>query len=199
MDFSVLLRPGWKSWVNSWAVKLETPEFLTGLCHQQAVYSERGALAAPLSSVCGRICVPGLPMRTSESRCVWCPGYQRVACVSWLLLEFGEETHVHLSWLPFLPGVSWLFYPSRRSGCRSWRRCAAGQGWSSSALLSCQTSSSSSYSWGEFISSGRPGGGEVRSSAGFSRDHFFKDTKQPVLWCHFAKLFNCVKIPINTF
>ena len=48
-------------------------------------------------------------MRTSESRCVWCPGYQRVACVSWLLLEFGEETHIHLSWLPFLPGVHGCF------------------------------------------------------------------------------------------
>lgn len=43
------------------------------------------------------------------------------------------------------------------------------------------SSSSSSYSWGEFISSGRPAGGKVRSSAGFSRDHFFKDTNHPVL------------------
>lgn len=141
MDFSVLLRLGWNSWVNSWAVKSETPEFLIGVCHQQAVYSEHGALAAPLSLVCGRICLQDFPWGWVRAGVCGVLGtaYTESICVSRLLLEFGEETHIHLSWLPFLPGVSWLFHPSWRGGYRSRHRCKARQGWSSSALLSCQT------------------------------------------------------------
>lgn len=175
-------------------MKSETPEFLTGLCHQQAVYSERGALAAPLSSVCGRICLQDflwgwvragvcgvLGTVYTEYLCVSAPAgmwwRNSSSCLGFLFclechgssiqveeVAVGADTGVRLGRVG--PAPPSLAVRPRPVAPLSSSSCS---------------SSSSSYSWGEFISSGRSVGAKLDQVLAFLETASLKI--QIILFC----------------